>query len=116
MTITADVNALTGLKFSAVLVTAAITAAGNIIGGHIDDTFTEDSSELLDSAVTLMASNILLQGKNIRNLAENTSSYQLTELFTPEIKRLLTSYKETSQNYFVDISPVSRVTTESWRE
>ena len=115
MTVTADVNALTGLRFDATRVTAAIAAAGNIIGGHSDYTFTEDASEVVDSAVTIMASNILLQGRNIRNLSENTSEYQLTELFTPEIKRLLASFKNTSQTYYVDISPEQRTSTEGWR-
>ena len=118
MTITADVNARTGLRFSATLVTAAIAAAGTIIGGRVGNVFVEDASEVLDSAVTLMASHILVEGKNIRNLSANTSQYELKTLFTPEIKRLLGTYLKRGQSFYADISPQERQTStvDHWRE
>ena len=118
MTRTTSINAMTGLKFSATLVTAAITAAGEIISGFVDDTFAEGNDEALDSAVTLMAADILVQGKNIRNLGANTSQYEVKKLFTPEINKLLATYLEASQTFYVSIAPEDRITdtTTHWRE
>ena len=107
MTIAADVGIMIGDRFDSTAITASIVAAGSIVSGKTDSTWVEDSSEILDAAVTILARNILLSGKNIQTL-QHGSQITINALLTPEINKMIGAYKQANFAWYADISPETK--------
>ncbi len=94
MTITADLNTLTGKSFSSDSVTASITVATNIISGYLEETIVEDTNELLDTAILLLARKTLERGRiSIKQKAQETPADYVDRVIPLEVQALLDKYR-----------------------
>ncbi len=117
MTITADVNALTGTSFNPTEVTAAITAAFNIISGEVETTIVEDDNESLDSAALILARKILERGRiSAKQRIQDAPADYVDNIITKEVRALINLYTtETNQPFFSNQSPQTFDTSQNWR-
>ena len=103
MTVTDNVNAITGNSFSSTLVSAAITTAEIIVSGYVNETYTAGDSNQLDSAVSLVAVNILEKGKKDQaNLVSNNPPENQKEILSQEVRAILDSYMEQDTAWVID--------------
>lgn len=94
MTVTDDINAMTGNSFNSTLVSSAKTTAETIISGLVNETYTAGNEKRLDTAVALIAVQILEKGKvNQTNLTQRGAILTSPDIITPEIQTIIELYK-----------------------
>lgn len=110
MTVTADINTLTGSTYTGTEVTAAIAVATTIINSETGETYVEDTWEKLDSACVLLARRSLIMNRNAKKTKLVAGAVTpLDDLITPEIRKLLNDYLDpkpvTVYTFFKDFTP-----------
>lgn len=113
MTVTADVNALTGNSFNPTLVTAALVIAEKLITGEIVGSYSAGVSTVLDNAVTILTKEILERGRDSnKDKTDKTNTYSSASLITPEIRQILDEYNSSS---LIISSQISLSASDRWR-
>lgn len=108
MTVTTMVNSLTGNSFDSTIVAAAIATAKVFIQAYTRDTVTEGTSDRLDSAIALVAKEVLIRGRGAAKDASNAEVKPIGgELITEEVKELLDTEEQGSYSLTGDIQPSS---------
>lgn len=119
MTITADLNILTGTSFTSTAVTGAITVATNIISGYLEETIVENTNELLDTAILLLARKTLERGRisNKQKLQDTPADY-VDRVIPLEVQALLDKYRTEQGGTIQFSSNVSPqvYSSDPWRE
>ncbi len=119
MTITDDINSLTGKSFFPTEVTAAITASTNTISGYLEETIIEDTNELLDTAITLLARKFLERGRiSIKQKTQESPADYVDRVIPLEVQALLDKYRteQAGQIQFSsNVSPQVHTPEKEWR-
>lgn len=119
MTITDDINSLTGLSFSAAEVAAALLASTNTISGYLEETIVEDTNELLDTAITLLARKFLERGRiSIKQKEQETPADYVDRVIPLEVQALLDKYRTEQAGvvqFSVNVPPQDHSPSTPWR-
>lgn len=93
MTISADINVLTGVSFSSAQVYGAVQAAFRIISGYIENTVTENDNESLDTAALILARKILERGRiSAKQKIQDSPADYVDNVIPKEVKEILDNY------------------------
>lgn len=119
MTITADLNSLTGLSFSPAEVTASITSSFNIISGYLEETIVEDDNESLDTACLLLARKTLERGRiSNKQKTQDAPADYVDRVIPKEVQALLDKYRTEQAGvvqFSVNDSPQDHSPSTAWR-
>ncbi|KKN58856.1 hypothetical protein LCGC14_0547630 [marine sediment metagenome] len=119
MTITDDINSLTGKSFSPIQVTAAITASTNTISGYLEETIIENTNELLDTAITLLARKFLERGRiSTKQNTQETPADYVDRVIPLEVLALLDKYRTELAGvvqFSINTSPQDHSPSTPWR-